>query len=862
MNQNTGNIEKGQFYLIGHAHIDLAWLWPVSETMHEVCPLTFRSVLNLMEQYDDFVFAQSSAQIYKWMELYYPEIFQQIKQKMNDGRWEIVGGSWVEHTANILGGESLVRQYLYGKRYFKEKFDVDVKIAWLPDTFGFNWNLPQIYQKCGIDYFITHKLKWQTERNDPPVPFPHHLFWWEGSDGSRVLAFHDYGAYSERVEPEMLLDNMKKLNKDLGLDKLLVVFGKGDHGGGPLPDMLDRANSLANDDKFPSVHFSKAVEYFEMIKDEPQSADIPVFNDELYLKTHRGTLTTDSQVKRDNRLGENLLANVEKFAFIAQQAGFVYPQIKIKKLWEKLLYGQVHDNLDGTSLHTVYLDAATDYAQLNRNAGRLLDTALNTISGNMDTNGDGQAIVVFNPHPWVRSDIVEIDCEKGRTQTHLKIIGPEGELIPCQIIENENSKKVIFRAENIPGLSAKVFHLIYLVPNTAEKTEFSTALKVDGYRLSNRFVQVEIDKKTGNISSLKKNGVDKNYFSLETMGNELEIWGDIPPDPPNGEPAWNIYLADKCEKPHVMDVSVIESGPVRAVIRIKKSFNQSTFEQDVILYDHAEQVDFVLRVNWHERYLFAKVAFPFQLENCYATYEIPFGFIERFDHSIKNGDGLKLNHPPREWSPADGTKFEVSALRWVNVSDDNTGSGITLLNDSKYGFSYENKTLRMSLIRSPRRGYAETTEAWSDQSDHPIVGTHVIKYALVPHQGKWQDTNTARQGAEFNSPLLTAQESQHSGKSSDSLIQLNIEPHNIVIETIKKAEDSDDMIIRLYEAHGIDTKAILTFNKTLVSVIETDMLEWDKYVDAKVFHADGKKVAIAMQKHEVKTLRIRLEDFI
>jgi len=854
LNQNTENIEKEEFYLIGHAHTDLAWLWPVSETIHEVCPLTFRSVLNLMEQYPDFVFAQSSAQIYQWMELYYPKIFQEIKQKVADGRWEVVGGSWVEHTANILSGESIVRQYLYGKRYFKDKFDIDVKIAWLPDTFGFNWNLPQIYQKCGIDYFITHKLKWQTERNSPPIPFPHHLFWWEGADGSRVLAYHDYGAYLERVLPESLHDNMKQLKKDHGIDKLLVVFGKGDHGGGPMPDMLDRANRLAKDEKFPSIHFSKAAEYFDMIKDEPQSADFPVLNDELYLKTHRGTLTTDSQVKRDNRLCETLLANVEKFAFVAQQWGLVYPQRTIQDLWEKLLYGQVHDNLDGTSLQMVYLDAATDYAQLKRNGEKLLDAALKTISGNLDTSGDGQAIIVFNPHPWTRSDVVEIDYEKCREDSHLRITGSNGELTPYQVIESGNSKKVIFCAKDISGMGIQIFRLTY----TTEKPEFSTDLKVDGYRLSNRFIQVEIDKQTGNISSLKKHGSDKDYFAPEAEGNELEIWVDEPPDPPNGEPAWNIYLIEQREKPHVLEVSMLENGPVRSVIRVKKAFNQSLFEQDIILYAHAERVDFVLRANWQEKYHFAKVAFPFQLESCCAAYEIPFGFIERFDHSIKEGVDLELNYPPRAWEPADGTKFEVSALRWVNVSEEDDDLGITLLNDSKHGFSYEDKTLRMSLIRSPSRGYARMAEAWTDQSDHPIVGTHVVKYTIVPHQGKWQDTHTTRQGVEFNAPLLAATEAAHPGKSSDSLIQLNIEPYNVVIETLKKAEDSEDMVIRLYEAHGRDTQAILTFNKTPTVVTETDMLEWDKYVDTESFQTDGKKVTIALKKHEVKTIRVKL----
>ena len=316
----------------------------------------------------------------------------------------------------------------------------------------------------------------------------------------------------------------------------------------------------------------------------------------------------------------------------------------------------------------------------------------------------------------------------------------------------------------------------------------------------------------------------------------MEVWADEPPDSPNGEPAWNIYLANKCEKPQLLDISVIENGPVRAVIHIKKSFNKSYFDQDVILYAHAEKVDFVLRIIWHEKYSFAKVAFPFQLNSCSATYEIPFGFIERFDHSIKEGDGLKLNYPPRDWTSADRTKFEVSTLRWVNVSDDNNDLGITLLNDSKYGFSYENKTIRMSLIRGSRRGYVETKDSWTDQSDHPIVDSHVIKYALVPHQGKWQDINTMRQGAEFNAPLLVASEPAHSGKSNNSLLQLNVEPHNIVIETIKKAEDSEDMIIRLYEAHEMDSQAILTFNNSLVSV-----------------------VVINMQKHEVKTIRVKID---
>ena len=218
--------QDGEFYLVGHAHIDPSWLWPRSETIHEVCPLTFRSVMRIMGEHPDFVFAQSAAQLYKWMQTYYPDVFQGIKEKVASGQWEIVGGQWVEHNTNIPNGESLVRQHLYAKRFFKDNFGVDVHVGWLPDVFGFNWNMPQIYRKCGIDYFVTHKLKWQVERNNPPVPFPYHLFWWQASDGSRVLAFHTVGDYNQEVIPDEMLQELAELKAKHGVDKLLILLDR------------------------------------------------------------------------------------------------------------------------------------------------------------------------------------------------------------------------------------------------------------------------------------------------------------------------------------------------------------------------------------------------------------------------------------------------------------------------------------------------------------------------------------------------------------------------------------------------------------------------------------------------------------
>lgn len=855
LNQSTDNTKNGQFHLIGHAHTDLAWLWPVSETMHEVCPLTFRSVLNLMDQYPDFIFAQSSAQIYKWMEDFYPDLFEKIKDKVKEGRWEVVGGSWVEHTSNIIGGESLVRQHLYGKRYFKNKFDIDIKTAWLPDSFGFNWNLPQIYSKCGINALYTHKLKWQVERNDPAIPFPHHLFWWQGVDGSKVLTYHDYAAYNERVLPGDLIRYLKNLQKDTGLNNLLVVFGEGDHGGGPIPDMLRRADRLAKSKDFPVIKYVKAGDYFSDLVTLPESKKLPVYNEELYLKTHRGTLTTDSQVKRDNRFCETLLLNIEKFAFVTQQVGYSYPDEALHDLWERYLYTQVHDNLDGASVAQVYNDAATEYGTLKIDGKKLLDASLKTLLDNINTEGEGEALVVFNSQPWGRSGIVELLQKDVAKSGAFKIIDHDGNSISYQTVTEQNAQKHIFNIESIPAMGHKILRLI----TTDAPAEFVSDLSVNGFEFSNSFITVKVDKKTGNIYSLKKKGVNVDYFSAKAQGNALDIWMDEPKDPVNGESAWNINLIEKEDPAVLTDISVVESGPVRAVIRVKKEWGNSFFEQDIILYAYSERVDFEFRADWAEKHKFVKVSFPFQIETSFAAYEIPFGYIERYDSGFKSDPGVELNTPKRAWEEADQTKTEVAALRWVNVSDKNNLCGITLLNDSKYGFSQENGMLRMSLIRGPRRGGQGMPDDYADQSSHPIVGIHKVKYAIIPHSGNWRNTNTARQGVEFNAPFLSKMTTSHLGKKNHAIRSLNVEPDNVIIETIKKSEDSDDFILRLYEAHGYGCDAVITFSHTPQSVQETDMLEWDKYASTESFPITGTKVNIKLNKHEIKTIRVRLD---
>lgn len=657
------NKPPGEIDLVGYAHTDLSWLWPRSETLHEVYPLTIESVLRMMKQHPDMVYAQSAAQAYQWMELYYPDLFAEISKKIASGQWEVVGGSWTEHNTNIPNGESLVRQHLYAKRYFQAKFGVDVKIGWLPDTFGFNWNLPQIYRKCGINYFVTHKLKWQIERNDPPVPFPYHLFWWEGPDGSRVLAFHTVGDYSQEVRPEEMLQYLATLKSMHNVDKLMILYGEGDHGGGPMPDMINRAETLMHDPNYPTVRFEKALDYFHEIEALPQSKQFPIVDDELYVKTHRGTFTTDSQVKRDNRLCETLLMNAEKFALVASQFGEVYPQSSFQELWEKVLFGQVHDNIDGSAVAEVYRDAATDYADIKRVGRTLLDSSLSAIAHHVNTEGDGHAVLVFNSLPWERTDLVILDSVNFAGLKHFRIIDSGGRLVPYQIITEGGAEKALFFAENVPGLGYKEFRVVA----SDSQPQFETALTVSGLKLANSRIEIEIDPASGNLKSLQRRGMKTEFLRADQPGGALEVWEDKPPKAPGGEPAWNIYLGADNKLDKAESVKVLESGPVRTLVQVQKSFNKSSFQENIILYSHADRVEFELSVDWHEKYRFAKVAFPFNLRSAFATYEIPFGAIQRFDYTLKEDPHVRLTLPPRGWGIADRTKFEVAGQRWAEA---------------------------------------------------------------------------------------------------------------------------------------------------------------------------------------------------
>ena len=444
---------------VGNSHIDMAWLWPWTETV-EVVRDTYTTALQLMREYPDFTYTQSSAQTFEWLEQKYPDLFHQIQERVKEGRWEIVGGMWVEPDLNMPDGESLVRQLLVGKRYFKNKFGVDVNIGWNPDSFGYNWQLPQIYKKSGFDYFVTQKISW----NETTV-FPHKLFWWQAPDGSRVLTYFPDG-YSNGVDAVHIGGDVAMYVPKTGFPELMHLYGVGDHGGGPTQQMMDEIVRLKDPSvAFPKISFSTSKAFFSDLQHSLDRGDLkpPVWNDELYLEYHRGCYTTQSETKKLIRQNEELLQNAEKFAALSYLGNHEYPHSILEESWKKLLFDHFHDIMPGSGIAVNYEDAAKNLREVQLEGEKVLNTALGDLTARVDTHGEGIPVVVYNPLSWQRTDSVVVEAQSPKPDQHFEVRDFAGQLMPSQIISADDSTgkvKLRILARGVPSLGYKVIHLV------------------------------------------------------------------------------------------------------------------------------------------------------------------------------------------------------------------------------------------------------------------------------------------------------------------------------------------------------------------------------------------------------------------
>ncbi len=791
-------------HLIGHAHIDLSWLWLWEETVHEVAPQTFWGTLRQMDRLPGLTFAQSQACLYEAMEKHFPELFRAIHRKIEAGTWIPVGGMWVEPDLNMPDGESLARQFLYGKRYFLDKFGIDVKVGWNPDSFGHSFQLPQILKKAGLDYYVFERCA--------PEKTP--VFWWEGMDGSRILAYVPPGWYLVSLK-DGLRNLLLEASRETPLKDFLLLYGEGDHGGGPRDSDVAAILKFRDDPTEPRLELANPEAYFKKLVD--LNLSYPVIKRELNF-TFPGCYTTQVETKRFNRRLESLLLEAEKFSSVAFFSGYrdYYPERDLDEAWKVILRNQFHDILDGSSIGPVYEESHAAYEKAAQRAGRALDFSLETIAMAVNTEGLGSPLLVFNSLPWERTEPVVAQVTFSRPVEAIAIMDSAGDEIPCQVLRvdkrpGQTSFEVIFLAPSVPPLGYRTFRIL----EARSQAKPRIPLVVTPTTLENEFFKITIDPKKGWMTDLldKKN---RRHF-LAAPGYSLEAI----PDEPEIMSAWEISLKEAGERigEKGAEVTIVERGPVRATVRIKSHFRNSVFIQDVQLYAGVPRLDIRMSIDWQERNLMVKAAVPVALDSPKAIFEIPFGVIQR---------------------PASGD--EVPALKWMDVSDESGQFGLSLLNDSRYGCDVKGNIMRLSLIRG-----ATYPDPEADR------GHHELAFSFYPHAGTWKEALTFRRALEFNNPLRARWTLIHKGKLPSVHSFLRVMPENVVLTALKKEMGyaHRNIILRVVEIFGQETGVVVEL-PFVAEAWETDLIERPL---AKL-PGDVRMLRFQMKPYEIKTVRL------
>jgi len=776
-------IEQVTVHMIGNAHIDPVWLWRWLEGRDEVLS-TCQSALDRIEETPDFIFTRSSAATYKWIEESDPEMFSQIQRRVREGRWAIVGGWWVQPDANIPCGESFVRQALYGKRYFKEKFGVEVTIGYNVDTFGHNGNLPQILARSGYVGYVFFRPGPHEKK------LPSGLFWWEAADGSRVLACrppHHYGTWGDINMEERIIQAAEQAP---GIRDVMCFYGVGNHGGGPTKQHIQAIMQFAERPSGPHVEFSSPARFFRAAL--PQAMECPVVRDELQHHS-RGCYTALSEIKYHNRKSEHTLMTAEKWAALAQVFfGVRYPREDLRQAWENVLFNQFHDILAGTSIPEAYDDARVMYGEAYRLAEQAQKAALDRIMAHIDTTGEGEALVVFNPLAWNRKEAVEAvihsrdlfrlvtEGEMRELPSRIRIRDEEGREVPSQVTKIEHAGRyddihVVFVA-SIPPLGYRTFRVD--IPEGVES--FSPPSEEPVEQVETPLYKLTFDPQTGWLTSL----YDKRCEAELLAGPaNVPIVLDDPSD------TWShgvdSFRNEVGRFKAVAPPAIVERGPVRTVVRVISAYGKSKIVQDIALYQDLARIDVEMSIDWQERLKMLKLSFPLRLEDSTATAEIPYG-------SIVRGQ----------------TGGEEPMQQWVDVTGriGSTTCGLSLLNDCKYGYDVLKSEVRLSILRSPIYAFhhprdikAGVVYPYTDQ------GRQVVHYSLWPHTGPWETAGTVQQAYQINVPVIARSEPAHEGTLSSRQSFIQVEPSNVILNVVKMAEDSNDLILRLYEIAGKDT---------------------------------------------------------
>jgi alpha-mannosidase len=865
-------LQLATFHLTGNAHIDAAWLWPWTETV-DVVKRTFGTALQLMYEYPQYTYTQSAAAYNEWLAQKYPDMNAEIGQRIKEGRWEIVGGMWVEPDLNMPDGESLVRQLLVGKRWYKQAYGVDVRIGWNPDSFGYTWQLPQIYKKSGVDYFVTQKMHWNDTNQ---LPFK--LFWWESPDGSKVLTYfpHDYVNLS--LSPVRLSDDLSAARKlSPGMTEMMDLYGIGDHGGGPTRAILDEgfhwAGQTAGGEGHitPKYEFGTAQTYFSSIEkqvapDSPvwnyqsiakgytppaqpavaSQIGIPTWKSELYFEYHRGVMPTQANHKRNMRDAEEEVLNAEKWSSLAWLDGRAYPGSELTEDWKKVLFNQFHDLAAGSGIGIIYKDAQKDYDVVRWSTNEIGAGALETVAEQIDARGPDksageQAIVVFNPMGWKRGGEALIPVTS--IQDGFVVRDPQtGVAVESLALARElhgGVEDYVVPVENVPALGYKVLQIApshfsggSLGPLGGPEVRKDN----EAWVLRSARIRVAIDKQTGCITSLFNIRAQFETLAPGACGNQLQAFKDTPKD----YDAWNIDPGTLDQPPTLLtkadSVELVGEFTSDPAVRVTYTWQSSRFVQTISLESwSSDQVDIDNDIDWHESHVLLKAAFPLAASGPFATYEIPYGTIER--PTTRNNS----------WEKA---QFEVAAMRWADLGgtgSDGKQHGLSVINNSKYGYDAAGNTLRITLLRSPK---------WPDPDAD--MGHHHFHYALYPHAGTWKDALTVRHGYEYNYPLTAVVTTAHAGSLPAEHSFASVSPENVVLTAVKKAEDAKGLIFRVYEWAGKDSTVEFHVPPGATGATVTNLMETPEGSPLNLSHdgGNGDVVKAPIKPYEILTIRV------
>lgn len=740
------------FYAIGNAHIDLAWLWPMAET-HRKTERTFAAQLRLLEEYPEYKYIQSQPAGYEMCRKYYPELFERIKQAVKDGQWIAEGAMWVEPDTNMASGEALIRQLLYGKRYYQEEFGVDSKMLWLPDTFGYTAALPQILKSCGVEYLVTQKIFWSYNEGEQ---FPYHYFYWEGMDGTKISSFLPT-SYTYRTDPTELMNVWENRSQKRDLDAFLLPFGYGDGGGGPARDYLEYAKREADLEGCPKVKLEGPIEFFQDM--EAEGGPKHTYTGELYFSAHRGTYTSQAMVKNNNRRCELSMRDLELWGTLAAQKGQTYPAEAIERLWKEVLLHQFHDILPGSSIARVYEDAEKAFHAILEESHELTAKA---VAGLVEA---GNGVTVGNSLGFAYDTLVELpESFAAGAQTR------EGKAVPTEKIGDK-----VYGLTEVPA-----YGMVSLVPaETQTKAADSVSLTQDGdtFILENNQVKAVVDGKGEVVSFVLK--TSGREFAAEPM-NRFHLYKDVP----RLFDAWDIdsnYIDQEITAAEDVTVTVESTGSLRSILKVTGRISNSPFVQYIRLDADSTRLEFETAIDWKELHRLLKVGFPVNVFAENGINEMQFGYVER---------------PTRRSRAYEKDRFEVCNHRYSALCDQAHGAAV--LNDCKYGISMNGNALELTLLRA-----AAAPEMHADNREHHFT------YGFTAWEGSFADSDVVRQGYEMNvKPVITA-------GVVDTFSAFGVEKDNVILESVKLAEDgSGDLILRLYEAKkaAVNTKVFTALN--------------------------------------------------